>query len=329
LALSDLRLEGIDLGGIALLGLEFRRCDLSYARFAGADLSLAQFVDCNLYRADFRGAVLYTTRFYECNLTKADFRQSYLLGFRLRNADLTKASFDPLPLVGLERKTRADASPGVLRVSLLARLPEPAPNLEKSYRGIRMAGHDRTVVFLREEDSDTRRLIRFAETARYLQIAHKENGYERQARHYYVVERRLRRKAMRGSLGAYLRRLQDFVFGDAVWRYGSSVVRPVISLGLAAITAAAITFVAASGDGGATGLHSAATAQAYSYVGLNSSTAFNYLNVLYFFLTAPAGGSEDHLRGWVKIVFVLYLLAALWLIALTFEASTRRLGSSR
>jgi len=51
-------------------------------------------------------------------------------------------------------------------------------------------------------------------------------------------------------------------------------------------------------------------------------------NVLYFFLTAPAGGSQDDLHGWVKVVFVVYLLAALWLIALTFEASTRRLGSA-
>jgi len=29
-------------------------------------------------------------------------------------------------------------------------------------------------------------------------------------------------------------------------------------------------------------------------------------NVLYFFLTAPAGGSQDDLHGWVKVVFVVY-----------------------
>ena len=51
-----------------------------------------------------------------------------------------------------------------------------------------------------------------------------------------------------------------------------------------------------------------------------------YFNLLYFFLTAPAGGSQDALHGWVKVIFVVYLLTALWLIALTFEASTKRLG---
>jgi hypothetical protein len=64
------------------------------------------------------------------------------------------------------------------------------------------------------------------------------------------------------------------------------------------------------------------------YQGWTIESATAYLNVLYFYLTAPAGGSQDALSGWVKVVFVMYLLTALWLIALVFEASTKRLGRS-
>jgi hypothetical protein len=41
------------------------------------------------------------------------------------------------------------------------------------------------------------------------------------------------------------------------------------------------------------------------------------------------GGSQAELSGWTKVVFVLYVLSAVWLVALTFEASARRLGRSR
>lgn len=66
----------------------------------------------------------------------------------------------------------------------------------------------------------------------------------------------------------------------------------------------------------------------YRPAGWTAQSVVNYLNIVYFFLTAPAGGSQDDLTGWVKVVFVVYLLTALWLIALTFEASTKRLGST-
>jgi hypothetical protein len=191
-----------------------------------------------------------------------------------------------------------------------------------------MAGHDRTVAFLRDGDSVDRKRLRLAETAKYLKIAHAENGYERQAQHYYVLERRQRRKAMRGSVILWIRRIQDFVYGDLVWRYGSSVLRPVLTFALSALVAAGITFAAPMTDGGATGLHPGATTGAYSFEGWNGQSVVNYLNVLYFFLTAPAGGSQDSLHGWVKGIFVFYLLMTLWLIALTFEASAKRLGKS-
>lgn len=328
LIVSDLNLHGIDLRRRALIGIEFRRCDLAFADFRGADVSLTKFVDCNLYRADFADAVLYTTRFYECNLTRAVFTRGFLLGFRLRNADLTKTTFDPLPAVGLERKMRADDGPGILRLPLLGLLPDDATAVEGRHRGIRMARHDRTIAFLRDGDSEPRRRIRLAETARYLQIAHKENGYERQAQHYYVVERRSRRKALRGSVAEWVRRGLDFLFADLLWRYGSSAARPAVCLLLAAVMAAGVTFAAPSISGGATGLHPDDEATVYAFEGWNAGSAVNYLNVLYFFLTAPAGGSDDDLMGWVKVVFVVFLLTALWLIALTFEASTRRLGRS-
>lgn len=181
LVVSGRNLEGIRFGRRALIGLEFRHCVLTHVDFTQADLSLAQFIDCNLYRADFTGAVLYTTRFYGCNLTKAVFTGSYLLGFRLGNSDLTKTYFDLTPAVGVERKSHKSVGPGILEVPVLGELPAPAPALEATYSGIRMAGFTWTVVFLRDGDSADRKRIRLAETARYLKIAHAENGYERQA----------------------------------------------------------------------------------------------------------------------------------------------------
>jgi hypothetical protein len=322
-----MNLQGIDLRRRAVLGVEFRRCELAFADFTGADLSFVRFVDCNLYRADFTDTVLYTTWFHECNLTRAEFKRSYLLGLRFRNVDLTKTSFDATPAVGLERKVRDGLAPGILRVDLLDRLPRNAPELEEEYSGIRMRRDDRTVAFLRAGDSAARRRIRLAETAKYLKLAYAGNGYERQAQHYHVVERRQRRKAMHGSLGARLRRIQDFVLGDLIWRYGTSAVRPALSLAMIALLASAITFAAPALDS-STGLRPEQGRGSYAFQGWNDRSLYDYLNVLYFFLTAPAGGSQDDLHGWVKIVFAGYLLTALWLIALTFEASTRRLGNA-
>jgi hypothetical protein len=219
--------------------VEFRRCELAFADFTGADLSLARFVDCNLYGARFDHAVLYTTWFYECNLTRAVFDRSYLLGLRLRNVDLTKTSFDPKPAVGLERKVRDDVTAGILRVGLLSPLPRDAPELEETYSGIRMDRADVTVAFLREGDSAARRRIRLAETAKYLKMAYAGNGYEEQAQHYHVVERRQRRKALHGSVRARLRRARDLVFGELIWRYGTSTLRPALSLAMTALLASA------------------------------------------------------------------------------------------
>jgi pentapeptide repeat protein len=329
LVVTGWNLEGIDLSRRALLGVEFRDCELAFANFAGSDLSLARFVNCNLYLADFSGSVLYTTWFYECNLTKASFEHAYLLGFRLRNADITKASFDDIPAVGLERKVRAGPVPGALHVSLLGLLPSSASQLEEAYRGVGMDGYSRTVVFMdKGENARFRTRLRVAETAKYLRTVHAENGYESRADHYYVIERRQRRQALHGSLLALTRRAHDFLFGDLVWRYGASVIRPLVALVALAVTAAGITYLAPLG-GGATGLHPGHAAPAYTFTGLKIESFVNYLNVLYFFLTSPAGGSGDELTGWAKGIFVVYILSALWLIALVFESSSRHLGRSK
>ena len=311
-----------------MVGVEFTNCDLAFADFTGADLSYARFIDCNLYQATFDRAVLYTTWFYESNLTRAAFHDSYLLGLRLRNVDLTKTHFDDAPAVGLERKTGDSSTSGLLRLPVAGGLPCDAPLLEKQYSGIQVTVHPRTVAFLRDGDSESRRRIRVAETAKYLKIAYGDNAYEEKAQHYYVVERRHRRRALQGSVRVRARRAQDFVFGDLVWRYGTSIMRPVVILGANAFLAAATTIVAPSLDHG-TGLFPEGGRTPYSLHGWDDGSLTDFLNVLYFFLTAPAGGSQDHLQGWVKLVFVIYLLTALWLIALTFEASTRRLASTR
>jgi hypothetical protein len=329
LIVADQNLSGIDLGRRALLGIEFRRCELAAANFKGADLSLARFIDCNLYMADFSESVLYTTWFHECNLTKAIFRKAYLLGFRLRSVDITKTEFDEIPAVGLERKSREQLLPGDIKLPLMGVLPESSQELENKYTGIGMDNFDRIVSFIPGRDGpDPRAKIRAAETARYLRNVYADNGYEARGAHYYVVERRLRRQAMRGTLVSRIRRAQDFVFGDMLWLYGRSLIRPILALGVLAAISTVITYIAPL-ISPTTGLHAAETGPVYNFKGWTVDSGLNFLNVGYFYLTAPAGGSGAELIGWVKVVFVAYILLALWLLALIFDAFVRRIGTSR
>ena len=311
------------------MGVEFRRCELIGANFSGADLSLARFLDCDLYIADFSESVLYTTWFYECNLTKANFRQAYLLGFRLRSADITKTTFDDVPLIGLERKSRDYSLPEYLHVPLLGALPAPAPVLESSHTGIGMAKFDRFITFLPSiDDLVSRTKIRAAETAKYLRNVHADNGYEARAQHYYIIERRLRRHALMGSFGSRIRQAQDYIFGDLIWRYGSSIIRPIAALMVLAVTSTVISYLAPT-ISQSTGIQQAGAANTYGFSGWNVKSLLSLLNVGYFYLTAPAGGSSAAPIGWVKLVFVVYILLALWLIALVFDAFIRRAGTSR
>jgi hypothetical protein len=180
LAVSDLDLTGIDLSHRAVLGVEFRHCELIRANFSCADLSFARFIDCDLYLADFTKAVLYTTWFYECNLTKVNFRRAYLLGFRLRSADVTKTIFDDVPLVGLERKSRNLPVLSELQTALLGTLPISAQEVELHHSGIAMTGFDRVIAFLPSAiNSQPRTSIRAAETAKYLRKVYADNGYEK------------------------------------------------------------------------------------------------------------------------------------------------------
>ncbi len=329
LIVADQNLSGIDLGRRALLGIEFRRCELAGANFKGADLSLARFIDCNLYMADFSESVLYTTWFYECNLTKAIFRKAYLLGFRLRSVDITKTEFDEIPAIGLERKSRERLLPEDIKLPLMGVLPESSQELERKYTGIGMDKFDRIVSFIPGIDGpDPRAKIRAAETAKYLRNVHADNGYEARGAHYYVVERRLKRQAMRGTPVSRIRRAQDFVFGEMLWLYGSSLIRPILALGALAAISTVITYIAPI-ISPATGLRPAETGPVYNFRGWNISSATDLLNVAYFYLTAPAGGSGAELIGWVKVIFVAYILLALWLLALIFDAFVRRIGASR
>lgn len=329
LIVSDLNLNGLDLSCRAALGLEFRRCELAGANFSGADLSLARFLDCTLYMADFSGSVLYTTWFYECNLTKANFQRAYLLGFRMRSADITKATFDDVPVIGLERKSRDQPLRGGLVVPLLGALPAPAPDLEATCTGIGMTGFDRFIAFIPSaEDSAPRTKTRAAETAKYLRSVHADNGYEDRAAHYYIVERRLRRRALAGSFGAGIRRVQDYLFGELIWRYGSSIIRPIAAL-VVLVAASTIMSYLAPLVSRTAGVRPTAAATTYGYSGWNARSLYDFLNVGYFYLTAPAGGSSAIPVGWVKVVFVIYILLALWLIALIFDAFIRRAGTSR
>ena len=328
LVVSGLDLTGVDLSRRAILGLEFRHCELIGANFNGADLSLARFVDCDLYMTDFSESVLYTTWFYECNLTKVNFQHAYLLGFRLRSADVTKAVFDDVPLVGLERKSRDQPVLSDLRVPLLGALPASAQEVELRHSGITMAGFNKVITFSNAEASQPRTNIRAAETAKYLRQVHADNGYDARAEHYYIVERRLRRRAMKGSFGSRIKQAQDYVFGEAIWRYGSSTIRPISAIAVLALASTTISYLAPLASPLA-GIRPAESGAIYGFSGWNAKSLLDFLNVAYFYLTAPAGGSSATPTGWVKFVFVAYVLLALWLIALVFDAFIRKVGTSR
>lgn len=328
LVVSDLDLTGIDLSRRAILGLEFRRCELIGANFNGADLSLARFIDCDLYMTDFSESVLYTTWFYECNLTKVNFRHAYLLGFRLRSADVTKTVFDDVPLVGLERKSRDQPVPSDLQLPLLGALPASAQEVELRRSGITMAGFNRVITFSNAEASEPRTNIRAAETAKYLRQVHADNGYDARAMHYYIVERRLRRRAMIGSFGSRIRQAQDYVFGEVIWRYGSSVIRPISAVAVLALASTVVSYFAPLASP-LTGIRPAESGRIYGFSGWNTKSLLDFLDVGYFYLTAPAGGSSATPSGWVKLVFIAYVLLALWLIALVFDAFIRKVGTSR
>jgi hypothetical protein len=328
LVVSDLDLAGIDLSRRAVLGFEFRHCELIGANFNGADLSLARFIDCDLYMTDFSESVLYTTWFYECNLTKVNFRHAYLLGFRLRSADVTKAVFDDVPLVGLERKSRDQPVRSDLQVPLLGALPARAQEVELRYSGITMTGFNRVITFSNAEASEPRTNIRAAETAKYLRQVHADNGYDARAVHYYIVERRLRRRAMIGSFRSRIKQAQDYVFGEVIWRYGSSIIRPISAVAVLALASTVISYLAPLVSP-LTGIRPAESGTIYGLSGWNSKSLLDFLNVGYFYLTAPAGGSSATPSGWVKLVFVAYVLLALWLIALIFDVFIRKVGMSR
>jgi hypothetical protein len=329
LVVSDLSLNGIDLSRRAIIGIEFRRCEFVNSNFKESDLSLTRFLDCDLYSANFTESVLYTTWFYECNLTKADLSEAYLLGLRMRGTDITKTIFDDVPLIGLERKSLDHPLPAGLQIPLLGALPAPARELETSYSGIGMARFDRFITFIKETGSSAPRTkIRAAETSKYLWKVHIDNAYEEKARHYYIIERRLRRQALAGSSQFRLRQTQDYVFGDVIWRYGTSVIRPIGALILLAVTSTSISYLAPLINPTA-GIRPSGSTITYGFSGWNARSLSNFFNVGYFYVTAPAGGSSASPSGWVKLIFVIYILLALWLIALVFDAFIRRTGTSQ
>ena len=83
------------------------------------------------------------------------------------------------------------------------------------------------------------------------------------------------------------------MFGDLVWRYGSSVVRPILSFFVVAFVAAGLTYMAPIFDP-TSGLFPESKSTAYTYGTSFAGSTIAYLDVLYFFLTAPAGGSKTY-----------------------------------
>jgi hypothetical protein len=317
--------DGADLSQLCLIGITFQDCSFKYSDLRDSDLSLSKFLRCDLYNAQLGNSVMYTTWFRDCNLTKAQFCEAYLLGFRLKDVDITKASFDREPRVGLERKPRDQAQTGYLLTQPFARLPAPAPALEAQYAGISTGAQRTTVAFLRV--GDQRFHLRVAETAKYLKRVHFEDGYHDQAIAYHVVEQRHRRKAMSGGLGPTIHRSLDFLFGELLWRYGSSLLRPLLAIFGLACSMALLTLLLPHWLAG-TGLIRDGHQAAYTWLGWNKSTLKNLLEVAYFYLVAPTGVASGELRGVARILFVVYMFSGVALLGLYVEASLGRTRKS-
>jgi hypothetical protein len=192
-----------------------------------------------------------------------------------------------------------------------------------------MARFDRFITFIKDTDgSAPRTKIRAAETSKYLGKVHTDNAYEEKARYYSITERRLRRQALAGSSRFSLRQAQDYAFGDVSWRYGTSVTRPIGALFLLTVTSTLISYFAPLINSAA-GIRPSGATTMYGFSGWNVRSLLNLFNVGYFYLTSPAGGSSATPSGWVKLIFVIYILLALWVIALVFDAFIRRTGTSR
>ena len=319
------KFDYVDLTQVCLTGVTFRNCSFRGTKFDRSDLSLARFIDCDLYASSWESSVLYTAWFHGCNLTKADFSRAYLLGFRLKDVDITKAKFDLEPLVALERKPRPQPPDRCLIVATFAPLPEPAVALEHMFAGISVGTTGGAVEFIDNTQGDVRFHLRVAETAKYLKRVHAENSYSAAAREYHVVEQRHRRKAMSGSRGKRMRRVLDYVFGDMLWRYGTSILRPLAALFAVAVACSLLVLALPILDPGS-GLYSEPNSAAFQWEGWTNCSLKALLESLYFFIVAPTGVASGELLGTARVLFVAYMFFGIALLALFVEASMRRTG---
>lgn len=95
-SLVEADLRGCDLNAIAFDGL-----DLSFAKFAEANLSRSTFRGCNLTGASFFAAALKDATLDDANLEEADLDYAWLDGVSLKGAKIRKAIF-PLKKIALE-----------------------------------------------------------------------------------------------------------------------------------------------------------------------------------------------------------------------------------
>lgn len=107
LSCERLNLSGIDLSESIITRAYFDNCDLSHARFAGADLSDATFRDCDLSSTDFAGATLNGACLVNVELDDARFpicpSLSRLSTLSLRKLPTTEPDYDPFVVRPIDR----------------------------------------------------------------------------------------------------------------------------------------------------------------------------------------------------------------------------------
>jgi hypothetical protein len=107
-----------------------------------------------------------------------------------------------------------------------------------------------------------------------------------------------------------------------LWRYGTSVSRPLLGLVIVALITALLLLGLPILDAVSGVVDPSRSSWPLSF----DDGLIAYFDTVYFLLTAPAGVGTLKPVGLGKIVFASFLIASLVLLSLAFQSATRRLS---
>jgi hypothetical protein len=333
--------DGVDYSYKCMIGVEFRDCNLRNVNLTGSDLSYARFIGCDLYQADFSQTVLYAAWFVHCDMTKAVFEKSFLSGIRISDCNVTHTVFGSTIDVGRVRKSHsvqydkgvlvagsgAGNGHGILQVEFGAPIVG-AKVIEETYSGIYCEGFDRVIQFSDDAMHEQwRAWRRREEIAKILKVVYLDNGYYERGLKYYYLERQFRRRAMPWLSRKGLSRLVDFVTGEVLWAYGTSLLRPFLVYCAATIGAAVALLSMPSWTSTGGVLLGSCKASKCTPISLVHGGLNTISDVAYYLVTAAVGNNSYDAVGTGRIIFLAYNILALVLLSLWFASVARRLAN--